>query len=104
MTATLAKDDDFLMMAIGPRRLFAATITLETLRRLQARRRGELVKAVNKITVQHSEKFVYGQTDDMLPFIQEHMSTKRHSTWLEMLASHRGHKIVATDSPLAGQQ
>lgn len=102
MTATLAEDDDFLMMAIGPRRLFAATIKPETQRRLQARRRGELVKDVNKIIVQHAEKFVYGQTDDMLPFVQKHMSSKRHSTWLEMLASHRGHEIVAPDSPLAG--
>jgi hypothetical protein len=104
MTATLAKDDDFLMMAIGPRRLFTATIKPETQRRLQAKRRSELVKAVNKITVQHAERFVYGQTDDMLPFVQKHMSTKRHSTWLEMLASHRGHKIVAPDSPLAAWQ
>jgi hypothetical protein len=38
----------------------------------------------------------------MLPFVQKHMSSKRHSTWLEMLASHRGHEIVAPDSPLAG--
>ena len=100
MTATLTAHDDFLMMAIGPRRLFTATIAAETQRRLQARRRGELVKAVNKITVQHAEKFVYGQTDDMLPFVQKHMSTKRHSTLLEMVASHRGHEIVAPDSPL----
>jgi Protein of unknown function (DUF4238) len=99
MTATLAGNDDFLIMAIGPRRLFAATINSETQRRLQARRRGELVKDVNKITVQHAEKFVYGETDDMRPFVQKHMSTKRHSTWLERLAAHRGHEIVAHDSP-----
>jgi hypothetical protein len=99
MTATLTKDDDFLMMAIGPRRLFAAAVKPETQRRLYARQRGEQVKGINKITVQHAENFVYGQTDDMLPFVQKHMSTKRHSTWLERLASHRGHEIVAPDNP-----
>jgi hypothetical protein len=87
------------MMAIGPYRLFAATIKPETRRRLQARRRSELVKAFNKITVQHAERFVYGQNDDMLPFIQKHMSTKHHSTWLERLVVHRGLEIVAVDSP-----
>lgn len=102
MTATLKEDDDFLAMPIGPRRLFAATMKRETQRRLQARRRGELVKEVNKITVQHAQKFVYGQTDDMLPFVQKHMSTKRHATWLERLATLRGHEIVAPDNPLAG--
>jgi hypothetical protein len=99
MTATLTEDDDFLMMPIGPRRLFAATIRPEIQRRLEARRRGELVKVINKFTVQHAEKFVYGQTNDMLPFVQKHMSTRRHSTWLEMVAAQRGHVIVAPNSP-----
>lgn len=99
-TGTLTKDDDFLMMAIGPRRLFAATIKPEIQRRLEARRRGELVKDVNKLTVQHAEKFVYGQTNDMLSFVQKHMSTKRHSTLLERLAAQRGDEIVAPNSPL----
>jgi hypothetical protein len=67
MTATFTEDDAFLMMAIGPRRLFSATVEPGTQRRLQARQRGELVKGTNKITVQHAENFVYGQTDDMLP-------------------------------------
>jgi hypothetical protein len=102
MTATLKEDDDFLTMPIGPRRLFAATTKPETQRRFQVRRRDELVKDVNKITVQHAEKFVYGQTDDMLPFVQKHMSTKRHATWLERLAALRGHEIIAPDNPLIG--
>ena len=104
MTTTLTEDDAFLMMPVGPRRLFVATARPEIQRRLQARKMSELVKATNKITVQHAEKFVYGLTDDMLPFVQKHMSTKRHSTLLERLAAHRGHEIVATDSPLIAPQ
>lgn len=101
MTATFTEDDAFLMMPIGPRRLFAATVKPDTQRRLYARQRSEQVKGINKITVQHAEKFVYGQSDDMLPFVQKYMSTKRHSTWLERLATYRGHEIVAPDSPNA---
>jgi hypothetical protein len=104
ITLPLTEDDAFLMMAIGPRRLFVATAKPETQRRLQARRPGELVKAINKLTVQHAEKFVYGLTDDMLPFVKKHMSTKRHTTLLEMLAAHRGHEIAAADSPLVGHK
>jgi hypothetical protein len=99
MTATLTEDDAFLTMAIGLHKLFAATTKPATRLRLQARRRSELVKAINKTTVQHAENFVYGETDSMLAFIQKYMSTRRHSTWLERLASHRGHQIVAPDSP-----
>ncbi|HWE86327.1 MAG TPA: DUF4238 domain-containing protein [Terracidiphilus sp.] len=96
MTPTLTKDDGFLWVAIGPRRLFAASVKPETQRRLQAQPRGELVKNINKITVQHAERFVYGQTEDMLPFVQEHLSSRRHSTWLERLAAIRGHATVAS--------
>jgi len=98
MTPTLTKDEDFLRMAIGPRRLFVATVKPETQFRIQSQRRGELVKNINKITVQHAERFVYGQTDDMLPFVQQYMSTRRHSTWLESLAALHGHEIVAPDT------
>jgi hypothetical protein len=101
-TATLMADDDFLLMAIGPQRLFAATIKPETQRQLQAKRRADLVKAINKITVQHADKFVYGQTDTMLPFVQKYMSTRRHSTLLERVAARRGHEIVAPASPITG--
>ena len=99
MTATLIEDDAFLMIAIGPRKLFIATVKSETQRRIHATARCQLVKAVNKITVEHAEKCVYGESDGMLSFIQKHMSTKRHSTLLEKLASHRGHEIVITDNP-----
>jgi hypothetical protein len=100
MTATLSEDDAFITMPIGPRRLFTATVKPATQLRLLANRRRDLVKAVNKIVVQHAVKYVYGLTDAMLPFIQKHMATKRHSSLAERLAAFRGHEIVATDSPV----
>jgi hypothetical protein len=99
MTATLVGADDFLLVAIGPRRLFVAAVEPDTLCRIQAQRRCELVKIINKITVQHADRFVYGKTEDALPLVQEHMSTRRHDTWLERHARMRDLEIVASDNP-----
>jgi len=101
MTATLTEDDASIIMPIGPRKLFTAVVKLATQNRLIAHRRRVLVKAVNKVVVQHAVKYVYGLTDDMLPFVQKHMATRRHSTLLERLAASRGHEIIAMDSPVA---
>ena len=100
MTATLNEDDAFIAMPISPKKLFTAVAKPETQHRLKAHRRIELVKAVNKLVVQHAVKYVYGLTDSMLPFIQKYMATKRHSTLLERLAGSHGHEIVAPDSPV----
>jgi hypothetical protein len=100
MTATLTEPNAFITIPIGPRRLFIASVSRETQHRIKMNRRAELVKNRNRITVQHAVKWVFGDTNAMLPFIQKHMSTKRHSTLLERLAAMRGHKIVAPDAPL----
>jgi Protein of unknown function (DUF4238) len=101
MTATLTEDDAFIMMPISPKTLFTAVVMQETQHRLKGHRRTDLVKAVNKLVVQHAVKYVYGLTDSMLPFIQKYMATKRHSTLLERLAALHGHEIVAPDSQVA---
>ncbi len=100
MTPTIVEPDAFLTIPIGPRKLFTATVAAETQARLKMRRRSDLVKAVNRITVQHAVKYVYGDTDTMSAFIQKHMSTRRHSTLLERLAAMRGHRLEAPDAPL----
>jgi hypothetical protein len=80
---------------IGPRKLFTAFVHPATQEKLRARRPRDLVKAVNKLIVQHAMKYDYGVDDLMLPFVQKHMSTKRHSTLLERLAARHGHDIIA---------
>ncbi len=97
ITATLTGKDAFLRIPIGPRRLFIATVNLETQRKLVALRRGELVKAVNKVTVSHARKFVYSQADDMLSFVQKYMSTRRYLSLLERVALNRNHEIITQE-------
>ena len=99
MTQTLTEQDAFLTMPIGPYCLFVAARTLDTMLRLKSRPLRQSVKNQNKITVQHAIRYVYGINDNMLPFVQKHFSTKRHSTHFERLASIYGHKIVDPKSP-----
>lgn len=99
MTPTISEEEAFLVMPISPRKLFTAVVNKQTQSRLVSRRRSDLVKAVNKLVVQHAVKFVYGQSDEMLPFVQRHMATRRHSSLIERLAASRGHEIVAQNSP-----
>lgn len=99
-TASITTADALVTMPIAPRKLFTATTTLATQQRLKARRKRDLIKAVNKIVVQHAVKYVYGLTDGMQPFIQKHMATKRHLSLLEGMAASRGDEIVAPDSPI----
>lgn len=100
MTGTLTEEDAFLSMPIGPTRLFVATKTPNTLRRLTHQKRRQQAKNRNKLTAQHAVKLVYGQDDKMLGFIQKHLATKSHSTPIERLAAGYGHTIVSPSSPM----
>ena len=95
MTTTFFEEDAFISMPIGPRKLFLAAPQISTIQRIEMRSRRQLVKAVNKIVVQHSVKFVYGIDNRSLKFVQKHMATRRHASLLERLAVRRGHEIVA---------
>jgi hypothetical protein len=100
MTATLAEPDAFIVMPIGPTRLFVATRETETMLRVAAQNRRQQAKNVNKTTVQHAIKYVFGVDEKMKAFVQKHFASRRHSTHMERLAAMRGHRIVAEDSPL----
>lgn len=100
MTTTLADTDAFIMMPIGPTRLFLATREAATMLRIDAQKRRQQAKKLNKITVQHAVGFVFGGDNKMEPFVQKHFATRRISTHMERYAAMRGHTIVADDSPL----
>lgn len=99
MTTTLLEADAGLLVPLGPNRLFAATRDIETMRNIISRRPTEYVKCVNKITVEHAVKFVFGVNDHMLNFVQKHFAKKRHTTVMERLAATRGYRVIAKNSP-----
>lgn len=100
MTTTLAEPDASILMPIGPASLFVAARETDTILRISAQNRRDYAKKVNKITVQHAVKFVFGADDKMKGFVQKHFATRRHSTHMERLAARHGHKLVSQDSPL----
>jgi hypothetical protein len=100
MTTTLVENDAFILMPIAPTRLFVATRETETMLRIAAQNRRQQAKNMNKTTVQHAIKFVFGVDDKMKAFVQKHFAARRHSTHMERLAAIRGHRIAAEDSPL----
>lgn len=100
MTTTLVETDAFILMTIAPNRLFVATRETETMLRIAAENRRQQAKNMNKTTVQHAIKFVFGVDDKMKAFVQKYFAARRHSTLMERLAAIRGHRIAAKDSPL----
>lgn len=101
MTTTLIESDAFLLMPIGPESLFVAARGRDTLHRIASQRRRQQAKNVNKLIVQHAEKFVFGVNDLMGGFVRKHFATRRHSTHMERLAASRSQRIVSKDSPLS---
>lgn len=103
MTTTFSEADAFMMMPIGPNRLFVATRDVETRERLGAQKRKSQAKNVNKLMVQHALKYVFAVDDKMSDFVAKHFATKRHSTHMERLAKKHGHTIVSKYSPAANR-
>ncbi len=100
MTETLVEANAFILMPIGPTKLFVAAIDAETLARVSAKNRRQQAKELNKITVQHAVKFVFGADDGMKAFVEKHIAKRRHSTPMERLAAMRGFRVVADESPM----
>ncbi len=101
ITATLIEQGAMIVMPIGPRRLFVAAPDPTTLERVNAQSRAELAHGWNRVTAQHAVRYVYGVDAALLPMVQEHFATRRHSSLLELIAADRNHKVVAPDSPAA---
>jgi len=97
MTSTLTEEDAYIVFPIGPRKLFTAVVDRTTQLKLRAHKRGDLAKIVNRHTVQHAVRYVFGLNDSMKPFIQKHMATKSFSTLTERLAASYELDIVTSD-------
>jgi len=102
MTATLAEPDAFIMMPLGPTRLFVATRETETMLRIAAQNRRQQAENLNKTYVCHAVKFVFGVDGKTKDLVQKHFATRWHSTHMERLAAMHGHSIVTDNSPQAG--
>lgn len=78
MTASLGEDNAYMLLPIGPRRIFAATKDQSTMQRLRNKKsHTEFVRIVNSQVVSHAFKYAYASDASQLRFVQNYLSTKK---------------------------
>lgn len=77
MSNPLIGANGYLLLPIGPKLLFYAANDLATERRIAAEPWQRFVPAINRGVCEQAVKFVYGQFETVLPFVQEHMGKVR---------------------------
>jgi hypothetical protein len=75
MTSTLGEDNAYIVLPIGPHRLFAAAKDKITMKMLKNKNQTDLVKIINKQVVSHAVKYAYGSNHLQLRFVQNNLST-----------------------------
>ncbi len=86
---TMILHDDYILMPIGPRKLFLGVTTPETEYRVNQTNIGTQVHGVNRFIVGQAEEQVYGTSDAQLEFVREHMSKRPQPSLFERLARFR---------------
>jgi len=89
ISATLREHDAYIIMPVGPHKIFAAVHNEATAKRLVDQSIRALVKSVNKLVVSHAVNYVYGRDDSQLRFIQKHMASRPQVSLLERLGRAR---------------
>jgi hypothetical protein len=79
----------FIMLPIGPRKLFLAYNDSATLNEFLALRTDELVLRVNDSVVRYAVKFVWGRDERQMRFVQNRMSTVSAPLLLDLAAELR---------------
>jgi hypothetical protein len=85
--------DSYIMLPVGPRRMFVAVNNLETQRRIEANDPG-WVTSMNRIVVGAAKQFVFGADDSQKGFVRQHLGQKPRKTVFEMLIEYRKRKNV----------
>ncbi|RVL76314.1 DUF4238 domain-containing protein [Sinorhizobium meliloti] len=85
----LIQSDDFVLLPIGPKKLFIAVRDTETVKRVQAYDAAVQAEAVNRYVVGRAQECVYGTNGNQLDFVREHMGTKPEKTLFERLVEFR---------------
>lgn len=75
MSRGLDHPDGYILVPIGPSRMFLAASSEDLIRRAEQGSRDNLTKFVNQQVVQHAVRFSYTEKDDCGRFIKNRMST-----------------------------
>jgi len=96
MSKTFSEPGCYLILPIGPHRLFVATNTEEVERNFKSKPSKELVQEVNAGVVKQAVKFVYGIDDSEREFVDKLISSDRPPSLLEKLRDRRRQKYAPT--------
>lgn len=81
--------DYFLMLPIGPKRLFAAVNNVETERRINTLGPDRLVAGLNQFIIERANQFVYARDDSHLGTVEAHFGAAPTTSVLQRLAARR---------------
>jgi hypothetical protein len=73
MTNGIGKDGGHIGLPIGPRKLFLAADKQETIDAILDQSLSDLIMATNTTVARHAEKFVYGESDMAINFVEKHL-------------------------------
>lgn len=86
---TMILHDDYIIVPIGPRRLFLGVTTPETEYLVSQYDIATQVAHVNQSIVGQAQEYVYGTDDAQLVFVREHMSKRPRASLFERLVKFR---------------
>ena len=89
MVDELKSPEAFIMLPVGPTRLFVVVHNVETQRRVEAVEPAQHIQGINMMAAGRAMKCVYGRDDSLRDFIQEHFGTRRRSSLIDRLIAHR---------------
>ncbi|KQX40406.1 hypothetical protein ASD04_07205 [Devosia sp. Root436] len=75
-----------LAMPIGPHKLFIAAKDQAALRLMRSIAPGQMVREVNRQITDYAVKYVYGEDDRQLDFVQKHFATKKQPRLMASIA------------------
>ncbi|WP_342238099.1 DUF4238 domain-containing protein [Inquilinus sp. OTU3971] len=81
-----------ILMPIGPRRLFVATVDVALGKAIWATDRAELAEAVNQQVVGQAERYAYGSDDSSLAFVRDFMFAAPQPSLFQVLAHMRARR------------
>jgi uncharacterized protein DUF4238 len=92
---SLAEDRAYVLLPLGPDRLFIAVNDNQTEQLVRGRPVNELVEEVNKLVVQHAVKYVYGTDEKDMKFIDENIGKDRPKSLMQQLRDRRNENAIA---------
>lgn len=95
MTNGLNKPDSYIVLPIGPKKIFLAVNNLSYVRRFAEAKTDTLVGDMNNTVVIFAVKYVWGYDDRQLRFVQNRMSTRSPPS----LAAQIGERVASQTPP-----